>query len=324
LFWLTNGQVCDGRQWLQNLLQRATAEGLAGVNVYGRGLLGAGILAFFAGDFEAARPQFEAARELGAQLNDMITQGYATFMIGTVMILSNQMDEGYAVIDQGAELLRHAGAPALWHVGVTSLAHALLSFERGHLNEAQQHAEAGMEIFRGLGQPYGIGLAFNYQGDVARLRGDYALAAERYQAALPLLRRAKAKSEIPAVLHNLAHVGLRQGDLEQARVLFAEALELHREIGNRMGMVECLIGLASVAVTQGQPQRAATLLGVADTLLSSLNVPLFAAEQMVYQQTAEVGGQVLGVQAWEAAFESGQAMTLAEALSFTNNLSTQS
>ncbi len=320
-FWWTNGQVGEGRQWLQELLQRATAAGLTVTTPYGRTLLGAGILAFFAGDFEMAMSQFEQARDLGAQLNDPITHGYAIFMIGTVLVLSNGGDNAYAVVDQGALILHQAGAPAVWHVGVTSLARTLLSFQQGHLDEAQQYADAGMAVFRQLGQPYGIGLAFNYQGDVARLREDYGVAAERYQTALPLLRQANARSEIPAVLHNLAHVLLAQGHLFRAEALFAEALELHREIGNRMGVIECLIGLASVAVTQDQPRRGAILLGAVDSLLALLNVPLFAAEQAVYQRNTEAASHRLGLQAWEEAYQAGRAMTLVEAINFANIIS---
>ncbi|HMQ51000.1 MAG TPA: helix-turn-helix domain-containing protein [Anaerolineae bacterium] len=320
-FWWTNGQVGEGRQWLQNLTQRAENMGLSGTSDYGRALLGAGILAFFAGEFEAAMPQFKKARDLGEQLNDLITHGYAIAMIGTIGVLSDQGEEAYAVLDRGALILSHAGALAVWHVGVVSLAQALLSCKWERLDKAQRHADAGMTIFRQLGQPYGIGLAFNYQGDVARLRGDYALATERYQAALPLLRQAKAKSEIPAVLHNLAHVLLGQDQVDRGQALFAEALELHREVGNRMGMVECLIGLAAVAVKYDQLQPAAILLGAVETLLSSLKVPLFAAEQAVYQQIAETAAQALGQSLLAEARRVGQAMTLAEILEFASTIS---
>lgn len=286
-FWWTNGQVGEGRQWLHDLLQHGAQQGLASSPAYGRALLGAGILAFFASEFDSAMPQFVAARDLSAACRDAITHGYAIFMIGTVLVLSSKPDEGYVLIEEGSRILRAAGTPAAWHVGVTSLARTLLSFERGALDEAQQHADTGMALFRQLGQPYGIGLAYNYQGDVARLRDDLVVAADRYAAALPLLRQANAKSEIPAVLHNLAHTLLAQNQTEHAGELFADGLELQREIGNRMGMAECLIGLAAVAVAQGQLQQAAAHLTTTDALLAELNVPLFAAEQAIYQRIAE-------------------------------------
>jgi len=319
-FWWTNGQVGEGRRWLEGLLQRTHETALTGVSAYGRAVLGSGILAYFAGDFEAALPQFELAQRLGVQLNDNTTHGYALFMIGTVMVFSNKKEEGYANLAQGARILRQAGPLAAWYVGVTSLAQTLLSFERNDLDAAQQHADEGLVIFSQLGQPYGIGLAFNYQGDVARLQGNHASAAERYQAALVLLRQARAKSEIPAVLHNFAHIRLATGDFGQAKALFAEALELHREIGNRMGMVECLLGQAYLAIKQEQPQTAAVLLGAADGLLAALNVPLFAAEQAIYQHTAHIARQQLHPSAWEEAHLAGQSMTLVEIIKVASKI----
>lgn len=212
-------------------------------------------------------------------------------------------------------MLRAAGEAATWHVGVTSLARTLLTFERGDLDAAQQYADDGMAIFRRLGQPYGIGLAFNYQGDVARLRGDYATAAARYTAALPLLRQANAKSEIPAVLHNLGHVVLAQGDASHAQALFTEGLALHRAIGNRMGVVECLIGLAATSTSRNEPVRAAMLLGAADALLEELAAPLFAAELTIYQHTVELTRKAMGLSVWTGAHHAGKSMPLVDVLS---------
>jgi predicted ATPase/transcriptional regulator with XRE-family HTH domain len=315
-FWWTNGQVGEGRRRLDDLLRRASAQGLSGTSDYGRALLGAGILAFFGGDFAAALPQFAQARELGASLADTITHGYATFMIGTVMVLAEQRGDGYAVLEEGSQILRSAGEQALWHVGVTSLASTLLVLERGDLEAAQRHADAGMAIFRELGQLYGIGLAFNYQGDVARLRGDHAAAATHYLAALPLLRQAHARSEIPAVLHNLAHVVKAQGDTLRAHALFAEGFELHREIGNRMGMAECLNGLAATLVVLRQPEPAAILLGAIETLLESLRVSFFAAEQTTYEDTTAAVRALLDAHLWEQKRLIGRAMTSAEIVGF--------
>lgn len=315
-FWWTNGQVGEGRRWLDDLLRRARAQGLGGTDVYGRALLGAGILAFFGGDFAAALPQFVEARELGFREQDSITHGYATFMVGTVMILAEQHADGYTVIDEGARILRSAGEQAIWYVGVTCLASTLLVLQRGDLEVAQRHADTGMAIFCRLGQPYGIGLAYNYQGDVARLRGDYSTAAECYRAALPLLREAHARSEIPAVLHNLAYVVMTQSDALHAHELFTEGFKLHREIGNRMGMAECLIGLASTLLVRDRPQHAATLLGAIEPLLGSLNAPLLAVEQATYQRTAEAVRARLDGRAWEREQEIGRAMTFAALISF--------
>lgn len=319
-YWWTNGQVGEGRRRLDDLLGHARTQGLGATRDYGRALLGAGILDFFGGDFAAAQPRFAEARALGARLADTLTQGYATFMIGTVLVLEGQHGQGYPLLDAGAQILRGAGDPAAWHVAVTSLASTLLVLEQGDLESAQGHVDDGMAIFRRLGQPYGIGLAHNYQGDVARLRGDLAGAAAQYQAALPLLREAQARSEIPAVLHNLALVSLAQGNARHACALLTEAFELHREIGNTMGMAECLNGLAAALIALQQPEPAALLLCAMDTLLESLRVPLFAAEQALYTQTATAIRALLDPQSWERQRLTGSAMTLAAITRFVGTL----
>jgi predicted ATPase/transcriptional regulator with XRE-family HTH domain len=305
-FWWTDGQVGEGRQWLGRLIARAREMGLVADAALGPALLGAGILAFFAGEFAEAIPHLMEARAIGVRVGDQITQGYAIFMLGTVHVLSGQPDDGHVLLEQGSATLRSAGNAALWQVGVTSLARTLLSFERGDLAEAQRHADNGMRIFHQLGQPYGIGLAFNYQGDVARQRGELERAAACYQAALPLLQDARARSEIPAVLHNLGHVFLAQGDVVQAANVFAEGLELQRAVGNRMGMAECLVGLASTDLANELNRRAVMRLGAVDALLSSLNIPLFAADQAVYQRTIELSRLRLDAATWQTAYALGQ------------------
>ena len=231
-------------------------------------------------------------------------------MLGTVQVLSGQADGGHLLLEEGSAILRSAGDAALWQVGVTSLARTLLSFERGDLAAAQRHADHGMQIFRRLGQPYGIGLAFNYQGDVARQRGELGRAAAQYQAALPLLQAARARSAIPAVLHNLGHVFLAQGDAAQAAAVFDEGLELQRAVGNRMGMAECLVGLASTDLASDQDERAVMLLGAVDALLAGLNVPLFAADQAVYQRAVDLSRLRLDAAAWQRAYALGQSTPL--------------
>lgn len=305
-FWWTDGQVGEGRQWLDGLIARTRATGLADGAALGQALLGAGILAFFAGEFADAIPHLTEARALGERSGDPITQGYAIFMLGTVQVLSGQADDGHLVLEEGSAILHSAGDAALWQIGVTSLARTLLSFERGDLAEAQRHADNGMLIFRRLGQPYGIGLAFNYQGDVARQRGELGRAAAHYQAALPLLQAARARSEIPAVLHNLGHVFLAQGAADQAADAFAEGFELQRAVGNRMGMAECLVGLASTDLLNEHNQRAVALLGAVDALLASLNVPLFAADQAIYKRAVELSRLRVYTAAWQTAYALGQ------------------
>ncbi|GAB4128310.1 MAG: helix-turn-helix domain-containing protein [Roseiflexaceae bacterium] len=310
-FWWTSGQVGEGRRWLEALM--IAAVDLNETVPYGYAALGAGILAFFAGDLGEAQPLFDRAYQIGRNAHDLILQGYTTFMIGTMHVLTGQPQEGYQWLDNGINLLAQAGEKAIWYYGVTNLASTLLILQRGDLDTAQRHAERGMAVFHQLGQPYGIGLAWNYLGDVARMRGEYAHAAQCYRLALDLLHSAHANSEIPAVLHNLAHVMLAQGDHWQAYDLFGTAFELHHAIGNRMGMIECLNGFAATLLCLNDHQHATLLLGSIDAMLEGSSAPLFSTEQVIYNQTKTTCTQVLSPPAWQQHYQNGRSQAPTEA-----------
>jgi predicted ATPase/transcriptional regulator with XRE-family HTH domain len=106
-FWWTDGQVGEGRQWLDGLLARS--RGLAADASLGPALLGAGILAFFAGEFAEAIPHLLEARDRGARAGARITEGYAIFMLGTVQVLSGEADDGHRLLEEGSAILRSAG-----------------------------------------------------------------------------------------------------------------------------------------------------------------------------------------------------------------------
>jgi tetratricopeptide (TPR) repeat protein len=116
-------------------------------------------------------------------------------------------------------------------------------------------------------------------GHVGSLADAYLSAAyqdlreDRIAEAMALLARAQAaadRADSPVtnmlILGNLGLGYLFSGDLDRAREAFAGQLQLCREHVVVYGADEGLIGLAAVTALQGQPQRAATLLGAARRL----------------------------------------------------------
>ena len=67
----------------------------------------------------------------------------------------------------------------------------------------------------------------------------------------------------------------------------------------------------------GDPVRAARLLGAAEVLLESAGVPRYAmVDQDFHRRVAETTRGRLGDRAWEEAREVGRAMSFEEAISF--------
>lgn len=68
-------------------------------------------------------------------------------------------------------------------------------------------------------------------------------------------------------LHILAQAASASGEQGRAARYFRDALELTFEVSDRTNAAYCLQGLAAFAEVQGEPHRAARLLGAAGTHL---------------------------------------------------------
>jgi hypothetical protein len=89
---------------------------------------------------------------------------------------------------------------------------------------------------------------------------------------------------------------------------FEDSLALYREVGNEDGIAYCLAGLAGVAGAEGQPERAARLLGAAEALLEATGVRLIAADRAEYDRNVAAVRAQLDEAAFAAAWAEGRAM----------------
>lgn len=261
-----------------------------------------------------AKPHLEAAITLAEQLNLPVIHGYAEVVLGSARTASGEAEHGLAMLEAGTERLRQAGEAGAWYLGAAYLSRALLAFHQQAAETGRLAAQAALTVFQALGQPYGIGLAHNYLGDAARLKGNLPTATTHYALSLRLLRAAEIKSEIPAVLHNLGHVALAQGDFQQAEALFGEGLAMHQDAGNGMGVAQCLAGLALICAASGQPRRAARLFGTITALTQASDLPMWASTQPEVQRALLATQTQLSAAEWQAAFEVGKFLSVNEAL----------
>jgi tetratricopeptide (TPR) repeat protein len=115
-------------------------------------------------------------------------------------------------------------------------------------------------------------------------------------------------------LHNLGKVAESRGDYEAARARYEESLTLHREVGERRGIAECLLGFAGVAAAAGQPERAARLFGAAAALREAIGVPMAPVDRADYDRHVAAVHAALGETAFAGAWSAGHDMTLEQAI----------
>lgn len=115
------------------------------------------------------------------------------------------------------------------------------------------------------------------------------------------------------ILINIGDIWLHQhGGEQQAKTLYQQGLHLWQDlqrVGNGIGIVRGLAGMAEVAAAQGQAERAGRLLGAADRLL--LAESLYRDD--LNRRVAEVRAH-LDATAFMAGWTAGQAMTQEQAV----------
>ena len=116
------------------------------------------------------------------------------------------------------------------------------------------------------------------------------------------------------ILINIGDIWLHQnGDEQQAKMLYKQGLNLWQDmqrVDNGHGILRGLAGMAEVAATQGQAERAGRLFGVADRLLPSAS----SYRDDVNRRVAEARAH-LDATAFTAGWTAGQAMTQEHAIS---------
>ncbi len=87
-------------------------------------------------------------------------------------------------------------------------------------------------------------------------------------------------------------------------------------MGEKLGIIRCLCGLAHVAWAGGFSEQAARLFGAAEGLRASLGTPFPLADQLEFDRCMGDVRARLGEQEFTAAFAEGQAKTLEHAIEY--------
>ncbi|HUG16206.1 MAG TPA: LuxR C-terminal-related transcriptional regulator, partial [Thermomicrobiales bacterium] len=196
---------------------------------------------------------------------------------------------------------------ALWGVGRAfvwqgDIDRALTAYEHG-LSIARRHAHR--EMTPQLLYFTGMALAF---------RGDFDRASEILDEASEVVRAAGLIRAEPLVLIFSGHVEAMRGNDRQARELTTAGLAMERKYGPTRTVMTGLVVMGELAVMGRQPERAATLLGAAWTIVEATASAVPPVYRERYEQMVREGRAQAGDDAWEAAWSAGRSAPLNEVI----------
>jgi non-specific serine/threonine protein kinase len=119
----------------------------------------------------------------------------------------------------------------------------------------------------------------------ARARGDLQVARELTEQAMQLAIELGEERNMAGRLQDLAILAWATGETQQAARLQHDSLALLVRLGDRRGIATALDGVAALAAVRGKPALAARLFGAASALLEAIGA---APESWGWPQAREV------------------------------------
>jgi predicted ATPase/DNA-binding SARP family transcriptional activator len=351
-FWYLRGHLVEGRRWLQAALARERPVSDA---VRAQALCGAANLAWFQGNFAAARSLAGGSVALWRRLGDRRGLAEALRVFGIAQGYYGDQALAHSLLEESVALFRASGddwglALALYDyadpqaVGPrdAALAQWVLEesltlfektgdpwgralplhglggwmYEQEEFSIARAQLEAALALRRKVGDNWLVAQTLGILGDVARCQSDLTAAETFYSEGLTLYQAMGGEGRSAALLHHLAYVALNGHHFDRAATLFTQSLDLYRRLADQRGSIACLEGLAGIMAACGRGLPAVRLLGAAAALRASNGGVLLHADRAEHERAVSAVQIAVSPQRFEATLAEGQAMTLEQALAY--------
>jgi non-specific serine/threonine protein kinase len=215
-------------------------------------------------------------------------------------------------MQESLSIARELNEPQLIAYGIYGL--GIIARFRGDNDRAEELLTESLGLFRQLGERVGTYISLFNLAEAATARGDYERAHTLHEESLALKRAQGDEWSIANSLMSLAVVARHQGKYDRPLDLLNESLALFQKIGDTANIALCLREFSAMSAIQGHSQFAVQLYAAADTVLEALGYPsshVYRAESS--HPLAKVHSR-MGEARFNAAWESGHALTLDQAV----------
>jgi predicted ATPase/DNA-binding XRE family transcriptional regulator len=176
----------------------------------------------------------------------------------------------------------------------------------GNANAAREHFARGIEGFRALALPWGLGNSLTGMAAVDLATGDAAHAERLLDEATSVLRHT-APWFVSWALYLRAFLAVRRGNPGEAIAFVRESLTYVRQLHDTFAFVYALVPLAAAAVLKGDDQWAARILGARDAVTERTGATV--AEQSLEELREQAQRDALarlGPDRWATSYAAGR------------------
>jgi tetratricopeptide (TPR) repeat protein len=309
-FWNLRAYLSEGRAWLEMVLKQKESDQYPEAKA--KALYGAGGLAFLSGDFKAASWYLRKSIKLWEQLGAKRQLGYALIIAGMVAIDRIHYKHARTLLQRSVDIFnsevddKWGRALALNDLGRVFMAQA-------KFKEGEHYFERSLAIWRELEDDWGQPLTLICLGELAYRQRDFDKALESLEEALRIQQR-DDKWGRAGLLKFLGNIYLETGNFKEAAVRYHESLLMHRELGRKQLIAECLEGLARLAREMSKPDQAVYLFSAARRLHREIHGYPQKDDFNIFQQYQDQLKSHIGEAAFRVANNKGETDSLEKLL----------
>ncbi len=240
-------------------------------------------------------------------------RGRALYDAGYLAFWKGEYERSGGFQKAAVELGRRANNPTVTALALVGLARIAL---RSDVEEARRLCREAIAETEGTTDEAGRSGAMHVLGVAAQMAGDFVEARDVMSRRIGLARQKNDLYTVSSECGNLCMVERQLGNLEAAEALGAEALEIDFRSGNELAIPWKVNGLAAVAADRGEFDRAAVLVGIADSTMAAAGGSWPPDELAQYERTVAILTQAIGAAELDRARTAARALATADAVAF--------
>jgi tetratricopeptide (TPR) repeat protein len=186
----------------------------------------------------------------------------------------------------------------------------------GKVKFAQKCLDESNSLYQKLKTKTRMGHLLTAYGQIALLRGNHEQACAYFQENATLSQESGRRMDYLWAKLRLGSVELRDGNISEARQIFAETSQDFQKDRNSIGVVVALEWMPSLSVAVGRAEHAARLMGWADATRQGIGDTRPFLEQADVDRDIGAAVARIGKDAFEGAYDKGCIMTLDEAVAY--------
>jgi len=310
-FWDVRGHWGEGVEQVRRGL--AECGEAAPDDLRAKASLTSGWLRFRQGAYAEARTLQEESLALHRELGDKAGAAQVLVTLGIMASDQSEFERAEASFRESEALYREMGdepgaAQVLANRGVAAA-------RQGEFEEARALYEESLALFEKQGHKTAVATLLNNLGALAGEAEDFESVRHYVERSLALREELGDKPGIAGSLHNLGAVAMDLGEYDEARKRLRESLELSRDIGDKYMQLHGLGRMARLAFVDGRVRRCVVLLAASLAIREAIGLPQPPIHQTQADELRDSARERMDPGEFQAAWEAGEAMGLAEAVS---------